>query len=59
MSELDTLVLAVGLGALILALALLATRTRVTIYDWQYGLLYVDGIYKRTLAPGGGWSISR
>ena len=52
MSELDALVLAVGLGALILALALLATRTRVTIFDWQCGLLYEGGVYKRTLAPG-------
>lgn len=52
MSELDALVMAVGIGALILALALLASRSKVTIYDWQFGLLYDGGVYKRLLAPG-------
>ncbi|MCE9523481.1 MAG: slipin family protein [Alphaproteobacteria bacterium] len=52
MNELDTLILAVGVAALLLAFAVLATRKKVTIYDWQFALLYNGGVYKRSLAPG-------
>jgi regulator of protease activity HflC (stomatin/prohibitin superfamily) len=45
-------VLVVGLGALLLVLVLLSSRKRVTIFDWQSGLLYRNGVFKRTLAPG-------
>ncbi|MEQ1867459.1 MAG: SPFH domain-containing protein, partial [Micropepsaceae bacterium] len=60
MSELESLpplvqiggALVVGIGALLLALVLLASRKRVTIFDWQSGLLYRNGVFKRTLTPG-------
>ncbi len=52
MSELDTLALVVGIGALVLAVALLATRSKLTVFEWQSALLYRDGVLKRTLGPG-------
>lgn len=52
MSELDTLAVVVGIGAFLLAVALLATRSKLTVFEWQSGLLYRDGVLKRTLGPG-------
>lgn len=52
MTELDQLALGVGVGALLLALAVLSTRKKLTLYEWQVALLYRGGIFKRTLAPG-------
>lgn len=55
-----------GLGAVILlgvlgialVLTLLATQRREVIYAWEVGLLYRDGVYKRTL-PAGSYRIWR
>lgn len=52
MSEVDTIVLAVGVAAVALAVALLATRSKLVVFDWQSALLYRDGMFKRTLGPG-------
>jgi regulator of protease activity HflC (stomatin/prohibitin superfamily) len=52
MTELDKLALAVGLAAVLLIVALLATRKSLTIFEWQTALLYRNGIFKRTLGPG-------
>ena len=53
MSETDTIVVTVGIVALLLAIALVAgMRTKVTIFDWQTALLYNGGRFKRTLGPG-------
>ena len=52
MSELDLLALIVGIAAVALALAMLATRKKLTVFEWQSALLYRDGVFKRTLAPG-------
>jgi regulator of protease activity HflC (stomatin/prohibitin superfamily) len=52
MSEIDTIVLAVGVVAVLIALAILATRKKLTVFEWQTALLYRDGAYKRALGPG-------
>lgn len=52
LSEVDTIALAVGLAAVALVIWLLATRAKVTVFEWQTALLYRDGVYKRTLGPG-------
>jgi regulator of protease activity HflC (stomatin/prohibitin superfamily) len=48
----EALAIAVGVAAVLLVLFLLATRKKVTIFDWQTALLYHDGVFKRTLGPG-------
>lgn len=48
----ELLALIVGIAAVLLAIWLLGTRSKVTIFDWQTGLLYHDGVFKRTLGPG-------
>jgi regulator of protease activity HflC (stomatin/prohibitin superfamily) len=52
MTELDKLALVVGIAALLLVLALLSTRQKLTLFEWQSGLLYRNGIFKRALGPG-------
>jgi len=50
--EVDTIAIAVGIAAIALVLWLLATRAKLTVFDWQTALLYHDGVFKRTLGPG-------
>lgn len=52
LSNVDAVAIAVGLAAVALVLWLLATRAKLTIFDWQTALLYHNGVYKRTLGPG-------
>ena len=53
MTEVDTIVVTVGIVAVLLALALLATmRAKLTVFEWQSALLYRGGRFKRTLGPG-------
>jgi len=52
LSELDAAVLVVGVGAFLLVLVLLTTRTRLVVFEWQTALLYRDGAYKRALGAG-------
>jgi regulator of protease activity HflC (stomatin/prohibitin superfamily) len=45
------------LAALIVAIGflvwmLLASRAKITVFDWQSALLYHHGVFKRTLGPG-------
>lgn len=51
-SEVDTIAIAVGIASIALVLWLLATRAKLTVFDWQTALLYHDGVLKRTLGPG-------
>lgn len=52
MNEWDILAVVVGVVALLVAAALVANRTRVTVLEWQTGVLLHNGAYKRTLGPG-------
>jgi regulator of protease activity HflC (stomatin/prohibitin superfamily) len=52
MSEIDTIAVVVGVAAVLLAVWLLATRSKVTIFDWQTAVLYHNGVFKRSLEPG-------
>lgn len=52
LSEWDGLALVVGVGAVLLALVMLTTRSRLVVFDWQSALLYRDGIFRRVLGPG-------
>jgi regulator of protease activity HflC (stomatin/prohibitin superfamily) len=53
MTEVDTLVMTVGIAALALAVILtLANRKKLTVFEWQTALLYRNGAFKRTLGPG-------
>jgi regulator of protease activity HflC (stomatin/prohibitin superfamily) len=51
-ANIDGIALMAGAAAAVLAIWLLAKRSKVTIFDWQTGVLYHDGVFKRTLAPG-------
>jgi len=48
----DVTALVVGVGAVLLVLVLLTTRTRLVVFDWQTALLYRDGLFRRALEPG-------
>lgn len=52
MTEIDTIVLVVGVVAIAVVLALLGTRKKLVVFDWQSALLFRDGVLKRTLGPG-------
>ncbi len=52
LSEWDVAALVAGVGAVLLVLVLLTTRTRLVVFDWQTALLYRDGLFRRTLGPG-------
>ncbi len=52
LSEIDTLAVIAGVAAMLLVIWLLATRAKLTVFDWQSALLYHDGVFKRTLGPG-------
>jgi regulator of protease activity HflC (stomatin/prohibitin superfamily) len=48
----EALAAAVGVAAILLVFWLLASRTKLTVFEWQTALLYDDGVFKRTLGPG-------
>lgn len=53
MTEIDTIVVTVGIVALVLAGALLAAmRSKLSVFEWQSAVLYRGGRFKRTLGPG-------
>lgn len=52
LNEIDTLAVIAGVAAIVLVIWLLATRAKLTVFDWQSALLYHDGVFKRTLGPG-------
>ena len=52
LSQLDVAALVVGVGAVLVVLVVLTTRTSLVVFDWQNALLYRDGLFRRTLGPG-------